>query len=142
MAFEITWDLVLATAKDESDNLAAFTVPEQTIILDETYLEVPAIYGDGWTQTLRRYWAAHIAVQSMLESAGEGALTSEAIGGVSANKNQPVNNPGAKEGHLETTYGRTYFNYLENWKASRTVSFGILNNARLEGFARSTEEAS
>jgi hypothetical protein len=129
MAYEIIWQDVLDTAKDEATNLAAFTVPQQTMILDETYCAVPETYGD-WTLI----YAAHIAVQSTLESAGEGARTSESIGGVSSNKNQPVNNPSAKESLLETTYGRQYWTYLETFKKRFTIGYGLYSNGRLTGF--------
>lgn len=145
MAFEITWDNVLNIAKNpiESAKLTAFTAPQREDILLEAYLEVPEFLWDkedtgsgGWTRRLRTYWAAHIAIQSTLESAGEGAYTSETIGSVSSNKNQPVNNPNAKQGDLETHYGRTYFRYREKLAKNNIVAFGIFNSGQLKGFKK------
>lgn len=136
MAFEITWDDVLATAKLIAPKLALFSVPDQTLILDEANCEVPAVYGDGWTQILRRYWAAHIAEQSTLESAGEGAIVSAVIGSISSAKNQPVNNPSAKEYWGETHYGRAYFNYIAKFKKRNIVAFGTLTGNSLDGFKK------
>lgn len=135
MAYEITWAHVLATAKSIRDKLADFTVEEQEIIIDEANCHVPETYGK-LTKTLRRYWAAHIAEQSTLESAGEGAFTTESIGGVSSSKNQPVNNPQANEGHLETTYGRMYQHYIDQFKEHSIVGFGIYTGGGLKGFSK------
>ena len=124
MAYSITWQDVLDTAKDEVDVLSAFTASQQQMILDETYCFVPETYGD-WTPIMRRYFAAHIAVQSTLESAGEGAYTTESIGGVSASKNQPVNNPAADQPILETIYGRQYWHMLQEYKKRFIIPFGV-----------------
>lgn len=132
MAFEITWDDVKATAKIiATEKLDLFTETEQDLILNEANLEVPETYGDGWTQILRRYWAAHIAEQSTLETAGEGAIVSAVIGAISSSKNQPVNNPGAKEYWGETHYGRAYFHYVEKFKKRQIVAFSTLNGGQL-----------
>lgn len=139
MAYEIVWDDVLATAKSIANKLAAFTVPKQEIIIDEANCHVPETYGK-LTKILRRYWAAHIAEQSTLESAGEGAYTSEVIGAISSAKNQPVNNPSAKEYWGETHYGRAYYNYIVNFKANNIVSFGIYSGGRLKGFSKHIQE--
>ena len=135
MAYEITWEDVLATAKSISDKLATFTPEEQEMIIEETNCHVPETYGK-LTKILRRYWAAHIAEQSTLDSAGEGAYTSESIGGITSSKNQPVNNPQADQGHLETTYGRMYYHYIEQFKQNNIVSFGIYSGGRLQGFSK------
>lgn len=136
MAFEITWDDVKLTAKDIANKLAAFTVEAQDMILAEANCEVPEIYGDGWTQILRRYWAAHIAEQSTLESAGEGAIVSAVIGSINSAKNQPVNNPSAEQYWGETHYGRAYFNYIEKFQKRNIVSFGIFTGGQLQGFKK------
>lgn len=133
MAYEITWQNVLDTAKSEAATLAAFSAPQQQLILDETYCAVPPVYG-SWTPTMRRYYAAHIAVQSTLESAGEGAITTESIGSVSFNKNQPVNNPQADQPLLETIYGRQYWQMLTDFKDRYQVSFGVYSGGKISGF--------
>lgn len=135
MAFEITWDDVLATAKSIADKLENFTPEEQEIIIDETNCHVPETYGK-LTKILRRYWAAHVAEQSTLESAGEGAYTTEVIGSISSAKNQPVNNPNAKEYWGETHYGRAYFNLIADFTKHNIVSFGIYSGGRLKGFSK------
>jgi len=135
MAYEITWDDVLATAKSIEDKLALFTAEEQEMIIDEANCHVPETYGK-LTKILRRYWAAHVAEQSTLESAGEGAFTTEVIGSISSAKNQPVNNPTADQYWGETHYGRAYFNYIKNFKANNIVSFGIYSGGKLQGFKK------
>ena len=139
MAFEIIWDDVLAVVKDEDANavLAAFSVPEQDVILEETECYVPETYGK-LTKTLRRYWAAHIAVQTVVEPAGEGSNTNENIGSVNAGRNQAVNNPQADEGHLETVYGRTFNEYRTNFMKTRIIAFGLFSNNRIEGVKKDT----
>lgn len=139
MAYEITWDDVLATAKSIEDKLALFTPEEQEMIIDEVNCHVPETYGK-LTKILRRYWAAHVAEQSTLESAGEGAYTSEVIGSINSAKNQPINNPSAKEYWGETHYGRAYFNYIVNFQTHNIVSFGIYSGGRLKGFSKHTRE--
>lgn len=139
MAFEIVWDDVLATAKSIKDKLALFTVAEQNIIIEEAECHVPETYGK-LTKTLRRYWAAHIAEQSTLESAGEGAFTGESIGSVSSSKNQPVNNPQADQGQLETTYGRTYDYYIRKFRKHNIISFGLFSNNQLTGLGKNAPE--
>lgn len=146
MAFEIVWTtdvLNLVKEADANAALAAFTVPQQDLILAEAYLEVPEFLWDkedtgsgGWTRILRTYWAAHIAVQSTIESAGEGANTSENIGSVSSSNNQSVNNPSAKEGDLETHYGRTYFNYRQKLRGRNIVAFGTVTGGQSTGFKK------
>ena len=132
MAYEITWQNVIDTAKDEAEALTAFTPEQQTLILEETYCAVPSTYGD-WTPIMRRYYAAHIAVQSTLESAGEGAYTTENIGSISANKNQPVNNPQADQPLLETTYGRHYWQYLQDYKKRFVGGLGVYSGGKIHG---------
>lgn len=136
MAFEITWDDVKRTAKIIKDKLDLFDVDEQNLILAEANCEVPEVYGDGWTQILRRYWAAHIAEQSTLETAGEGAIVSAVIGSISSAKNQPVNNPSAKEYWGETHYGRAYFNYIQKFREHNIVAFGTFGSGQLKGFQK------
>ncbi len=136
MAFEITWDDVKLTAKIIADKLEDFTAPARQMILDEANCHVPESYGEKWTMILRRYWAAHIAEQSTLETAGEGAITSDVIGSISSSKNQPVNNPQASEPHLETTYGRMYDYYLRKFQSRNIVAFGVYSQGRLQGFKK------
>ncbi len=137
MAFEIVWEDVLITAKEAVINaqLVAFTVPEQDAIIEEAECFVPETYGK-LTKILRRYYAAHIAAQSLVEPAGEGANTNESIGSVSSGRNQAVNNPQADEGILETVYGRMYAEYIKDFKEHRIVAFGTFANNRLEGFKK------
>lgn len=139
MAFEIVWADVLAVVKDAVANakLAAFSEPDQDVILEETECYVPETYGK-LTKTLRRYWAAHVAVQTIVEPAGDGAFTSESIGSVNSSKNQPVNNPQADQGHLETAYGRTFHVLRENFMKTRIISFGIFSGGRIEGVKKDT----
>lgn len=136
MAYEITWEDVKNTAKIIADKLDTFTTPQRELILEEANCHVPESYGGKWTKILRRYWAAHIAEQSTLETAGEGAITSDVIGSISASKNQPVNNPQASEPHLETTYGRMYDYYLKRFQARNIVGFGVYSQGRLQGFKK------
>lgn len=138
-AYEITWDDVLATAKAIAPKLADFTLEEQELIIDEVNCHVPETYGK-LTKILRRYWAAHVAEQSTLESAGEGAYTSDVIGAISSAKNQPVNNPNAKEYWGETHYGRAYFNYIADFRKHNIVSFGIFSGGQLQGFSKHIQE--
>lgn len=132
MANEITWDDVLATAKAEAEDLSTFSASEQEMILEETYCHVPDNYG-CYTKILRRYWAADRAVQSLVLAAGEGAKTNENIGSVSAGQNQPVNNPTAEQGHLETTYGRSYYYYITEYRKRYTIPFGIYSAGKVSG---------
>lgn len=135
MTYEITWDDIKNTAKFIAEKLDEFTEIQREMIINEAYCHVPETYG-ALTKTLRRYWAAHIAEQSTLETAGEGAITSEVIGSISSSKNQPVNNPNAHEGHLETTYGRTYQYYIDQFKSNNVVAFGTYQGGRLKGFKK------
>jgi len=139
MAFEIFWVDVLAVVKDVEANaeLAAFSVPDQDVILEETECYVPETYGK-LTKVLRRYWAAHVAVQTIIEPAGEGANTNESIGTVNAGRNQAVNNPQADEGGLETVYGRTFHVLRDNFVKTRIISFGIFSGGRIEGVKKDT----
>lgn len=139
MAFEITWDDVLATGKAIADKLALFSEFEQELVIDEVNCHVPETYGK-LTKTLRRLWATHVAEQSTLESAGEGAYTSEVIGSISSAKNQPVNNPSAKEYWGETHYGRGYYNYIIDFQKHNIASFGIFSGGRLKGFSKHIRE--
>lgn len=140
MAFEITWDEVKLTAKNIAVDLEKFTTEARNMILAEANCEVPEVYGDGWTQILRRYWAAHIATQSTLESAGEGAIVSAVIGSISSAKNQPVNNPSAEQYWGETHYGRAYFNYIQKFKERNIVAFGTFGSGQLKGFQKNIPE--
>lgn len=141
MAFEIVWNDVLAVVKDPDANavLAAFSVPEQDVILEETECYVPETYGK-LTKTLRRYWAAHVAVQTIVEPAGEGSNTNESIGSVNAGRNQAVNNPQASEGGLETIYGRTYHEYRQDFRKSRIIPFGLFSNNQVTGLGKDAPE--
>lgn len=131
--YEITWQNILDTAKDEVVALTAFTLSQQELILSETYCAVPPVYGE-WTTILRRYYATHVAVQSTLESAGEGAETTEVIGSVSTNKNQPVNNPSSALPMRETTYGRQYDFLSREYKNRFQGDFGVYSGGSLLGF--------
>jgi len=140
MSNEITWDDVKAQAKAIAAQLALFTPTEQEIVLVEAYMRVPDIYGCPLTKILRGLYAAHIASQQMSEVAGEGALTSETIGTVSFNKNQPVNNPQAHEELYETIYGRRYSHLLEEFGKRNVIAFGVYSNGALTGFPRIIKE--
>jgi hypothetical protein len=133
MAVVIVWQDVIDIADAIATELAAFTLDQQTAILDQVCVHVPEVYGD-LTPVLQKYWAAHLANQVFTLAAGEGAETTENIGSVSASRNQPVNNPQANEGHLETTYGRTYQYYLDEFKKRHVVAFGLYSGGKVSGF--------
>ena len=136
MANEITWEEVKAVAKIIANDLEAFTETERTLVLEETYDTVKDVYGCPLTKVLRRYRAAHIAANQLIEIAGEGAITSETIGSVTFGKNQPVNNPTANHEELETIYGRRYYDLLEMWRKRNTVSFGVYSEGQILGLPR------
>ncbi len=136
MACEITWDEVKAVAKVISAELEAFTTVERDLVLEEVYEEVPAIYGDPLTKILRRYYAAHVAANQLVETAGEGAFTSETIGSVVFGKNQPVNNPQASEEYYETVYGRRYESKKAKFSKRNVIAFGVCVNGDIQGLPR------
>jgi hypothetical protein len=137
MTFEITWDEVKDTAKDIADELELFTTAQRDLVLEEAYCKVPEdVYSETTTRILRRFWAAHVAANSLLDPAGEGALTSESIGSVSSNRNQPVNNPQADQYWGETLYGRAYHNKIADIKKRNQIDFGVYNCGEVSGFPK------
>jgi hypothetical protein len=136
MANEITWEEVKRKATIIADELEAFTTEARDEVFEETYEEVPDIYGTPLTKILRWYYAAHVAANHLVEAAGEGAFTSETIGAITGNKNQPVNNPQADEEYFETIYGRRYESKLAKFRKRRIVNYGVLIGSNIEGAAR------
>lgn len=136
MGCEITWAEVVMVAKAIATELSSISVPEQLMLLEETYDYIPPIYGQPTTQIMRRYRAAHIGANWFVETAGEGAYTSEGIGSVTFNKNQPVNNPQADEEYFETIYGRRVETLLAKFNKGKTVSFGLFSAGSVSGLPR------
>lgn len=141
MGLLIDWDDVKAVAKSIETELDAIPIDEQTAILNQACVHVPEIYG-GYTKPMQQYWAAHVAAQTFVLPAGEGAETTENIGSVSAARNQPVNNPHADQGHLETVYGRQYQYYLDVFKKRSTIAFGLFSNNEISGFPKGNPQCS
>ena len=127
----IVWDDVIAVAKAAEAELAAIPVPQQNDIMLQaatyTDVEIRAFCAgfkrfigqpehDVYVKAMQQYRAAHLGSNINVEIAGEGAFTGISEGGITSNKNQPVNNPQADEGWLETIYGRTFDDYLKSYK--------------------------
>jgi hypothetical protein len=152
----ITWDDVEAVAKAVGADLATIPAPEQGDIMEQSavYADVSILTFCGgfirfagetahlvFVKAMQANRAAHLAANRFVLAAGEGADTTESIGGVSSSRNQPVNNPQADQGFLETIYGRTFQDYLVKYQklldevAKRfSVSFGLYSGGSLKGF--------
>lgn len=151
----ITWDDVIAVAKAAETELAAISVPQQDDIMLQaaTYTEVEIFshcagfkrfigqsQHDVYVKGMQQNRAAHLGANVNVEIAGEGAFTGISEGGITSNKNQPVNNPQADQGFLETIYGRTFYDYLESYKralgeiAKRfTAPIGLYSGGKVSG---------
>ncbi len=113
MAYEITWEDVKNTAQDIADELDEFTSAQEKLVLDESTRRVPENRFNTDTFDARRYYASHLASLMITNSAGQGTVSSESIGGVSVGMTMPVNNPDAKSTILETQYGRNYYRIMQ-----------------------------
>jgi len=135
MAVLITWAQVVAIASSIEDELNALPGETQAMILNMACCHVPDVYG-CYSSTMQAYWAAHIAATTFVLPAGEGAETTENIGSVSSSRNQPVNNPQANEGHLETVYGRMYQYYLDEFKKRKVLPVGVFQAGAVAGLPK------
>lgn len=96
---------------------------------------------DDYVKQMQANWTAHIVANTKVGPAGDGARTTEGIGGVSASQNQPVNNPTAEQGHLEYVYGRAFYTLYKDYeellneaKKRSSVAFGNYSSGSLKGF--------
>jgi len=119
MAQEITWEDVKNTAVDIREDLDGFTQPEQDLIINLVNTQLTTAKYDSKTFDCRRFLAAHLAALALTPPAGEGTRAGESIGSVSTSVTLAVNNPTAKEGLLETQYGRQFW----TWMQSRYTAF-------------------
>ena len=112
----VTWEDVKNTAifemvvsKFDPGGLANIPEASQDLILEEANREVKFFRWKGRTFDGRRYYATHKAMLAVTAAPGKGSHSGESIGSISVADTLAVNNPSAKEGMLETHFGRQWF---------------------------------
>jgi hypothetical protein len=113
MAVLITWEDVVATMKGEP-LIETFDQHSQDLVFEDVELSVnvtafPSVEAARISQ---RYYAAHVAALMIQVSAGQGTVSGESIGELSASYTMPVNNPMADDNIRSTWYGRHYIDHI------------------------------
>jgi hypothetical protein len=111
----IVWDDIINTAvleaavsKFNPAGLSNVSEASQELILEEANREVLYFRWQARTFDGRRYYATHKAMLAVTGAAGKGSHSGESIGSISVSDTMAVNNPDAKDGQLETHFGRQY----------------------------------